>query len=116
VIAGHVLDAYGAPIVNATVEALRAVYFPTTTNRRLMMAGSARTDDRGQFRLHGLPSGAYYVTALRQTGIPALPIDPRVTGSAGALARTFFPALHACRTRSSSRRLSAPRWQGSTSG
>jgi hypothetical protein len=94
---------YGDPIVNASVEALRAVYFQmgdrvVTTSRRLVTASSARTDDRGQFRLHSLPPGVYYVTALRQVpGMPPLQLldltEPRpvVAGSAGGFARTFFP-------------------------
>jgi hypothetical protein len=60
-IAGRILDEDGTPFAGAIVEALtlRADKGGDT----LVAAASARTDDRGSFRLHGLLPGEYFVSA-----------------------------------------------------
>lgn len=62
VIVGQVLDEDGKPFVGAVVEAL----IPRTQDNQtsLVSMSDARTDDRGMFRLAGLPEGQYYVTAF----------------------------------------------------
>lgn len=58
-IAGRVVDTAGWPVVGASVAALRSVY---VDGRRVpAFAQTARTDDRGAFRLAGLPLGDYRV-------------------------------------------------------
>lgn len=61
-IAGQVLDEDGKPFVGAVVEA----WLPRTQDGQtaLVSMAEARTDDRGMFRLAGLPDGQYYVTAF----------------------------------------------------
>ncbi|HET7617109.1 MAG TPA: carboxypeptidase-like regulatory domain-containing protein [Vicinamibacterales bacterium] len=77
VIAGRVLDEGGSPIGGAAVDAL--VQRTDGGRRTLAAVASARTDDRGAFRLFDLASGEYYVTAH----------DPSVPDSA----RTFYPGV-----------------------
>jgi protocatechuate 3,4-dioxygenase beta subunit len=69
VISGTILDEHGEPLVAAPVEVMR----PRFVNgvRRLVSAMSSTgeiTDDRGQFRIHGLEPGAYYVAAGPASG------------------------------------------------
>lgn len=61
VIAGQILDEDNRPFVGATVEAL----VPRTQESRVDLLGvaSATSDDRGEFRLTGLPAGEYFVSA-----------------------------------------------------
>ena len=65
VISGTIVDDGGEPIAGTQVSAMRFQFMAGT--RRLVPAGteggSDRTDDRGGFRLYGLPPGDYYVTA-----------------------------------------------------
>jgi protocatechuate 3,4-dioxygenase beta subunit len=61
VIAGRVLDEDGAPFAGATVDAL--VHRVQRGEDALFSLATAQTDDRGEFRLFGLPPGTYYVSA-----------------------------------------------------
>ncbi len=62
VIVGQVLDEDRRPFAGARVEALA----PRTRNGQvsLVAMAAAASDDRGAYRLSGLPAGAYYVSAL----------------------------------------------------
>jgi hypothetical protein len=77
-IAGRVFDEDGEPMPAATVRLTRLQY--VQGNRQLVQAGSAQTDDRGQYRVWGLMPGEYYVSAV------ARPIDsgPSRGGRGGA--------------------------------
>jgi protocatechuate 3,4-dioxygenase beta subunit len=73
VIAGTVADAYGEPLEGLTVHVLRSrvrngreEVFPASELR------PRQTDDRGRYRLYGLPPGPYYVVA-RDSREPAGP-------------------------------------------
>ena len=65
VISGTVVDDGGEPVAGTQVAAMRFQFMGGA--RRLVPAGaeggSDRTDDRGGFRLYGLPPGDYYITA-----------------------------------------------------
>ena len=86
-IPGRLLDEDGSPLAGAEIEALSLrggdrLQVPTH-------AGTARSDDRGQFRLTGLPAGQYLVVAR----------DPSFTAvgdESGTLryAPTYFPGVH----------------------
>ena len=69
VISGTIVDDGGEPVSGTQVSAMRFQYMQG--QRRLMPAGaegsSDRTDDRGGFRLYGLPPGEYFVTASNRT-------------------------------------------------
>ena len=62
VIVGRVLDEDDNPFAGASVDAL----VPRTAGGQTMLVSlaSAHTDDRGEFRLVGLPAGQYYVSAF----------------------------------------------------
>lgn len=61
-ITGRVLDEDGTPFSGALVEAMRAVF--QGDRRTLVTVSEAITDDRGEFRLIGLPPGQYYLSAF----------------------------------------------------
>jgi hypothetical protein len=65
-IEGRLLDEFGDPAPNMMVQVMRFEY--AAGRRRLMPAsgrtGTRLTDDRGHFRVFGLPPGSYFVTAL----------------------------------------------------
>jgi hypothetical protein len=59
VISGRIVDDVGEPVPSAMVQAIRSRQFETGS---FNMAGTASTDDLGQFRLHGLQPGEYTVS------------------------------------------------------
>jgi hypothetical protein len=61
IVAGRLFDEDGEPMPGTSVSVMRYQYLQG--DRRLVQAGSAQTDDRGQFRIWGLMPGEYYVTA-----------------------------------------------------
>lgn len=61
VITGHVGDEDGEPLARALVTVQRYQY--VRGERQLAPAGADQTDDRGQYRVFGLPPGEYYVSA-----------------------------------------------------
>ena len=85
-IAGRILDEDGTPFAGATVEAL----VPRLEAGRdtLAAVASSVTDDRGEFRLYGLPPGQYYVSA-------ADPAFRSVASPGGALrySATYHPGV-----------------------
>jgi hypothetical protein len=88
VITGRVFDEFGDPVSGARVSAMRNRFLAGT--RRLFPFGgigaSDTTDDIGQFRLHGLSPGDYYVSASFGTAMMFEKSDDR-TG----YAPTFYP-------------------------
>jgi sarcosine oxidase gamma subunit len=61
VITGRLVDEDGEPLAQAIVTVLRQRY--VRGERQLTPAGVNQSDDRGQFRVFGLPPGEYYVSA-----------------------------------------------------
>ena len=84
VIAGHVTTENGQPLEFAEVEALRP---QLDGNLRILLpVGRAESNERGEFRILGLPPGHYYIAA----------IDPADDGTEDASGRmqwtqTFYP-------------------------
>jgi hypothetical protein len=62
VITGRIRDEEGEPLARATVRVMRFQY--VRGERRLVAAGTDQTDDRGEYRVFGLPPGEYLVTAV----------------------------------------------------
>ncbi|MGH9817823.1 MAG: carboxypeptidase regulatory-like domain-containing protein, partial [Candidatus Acidiferrales bacterium] len=60
-VAGRVFDEDGEPVPYVAVQVLRHSY--VRGQRQLIPAGSASTNDLGEFRIFGLPPGRYYVSA-----------------------------------------------------
>ena len=70
-VTGRIVDEYGEPLADATVQALRYQY--VGGQRQLAPAGrTAQTDDLGQYRIFGLPPGDYYITAATRTPMAAI--------------------------------------------
>lgn len=62
VVAGSVFDEDGEPMPGVSVRVMRYQYLQG--ERRLVPAGNAQTDDKGQYRVWGLMPGDYYVNAV----------------------------------------------------
>jgi uncharacterized protein (DUF2141 family) len=65
VITGRIRDEDDEPLARATVRVMRFQY--QRGERRLVPAGSDQTDDRGEYRVFGLPPGEFVVTAVAGT-------------------------------------------------
>lgn len=85
-IPGRLFDEDGTPLAGAEVEALslRA----SDPQQPLVRVAAAHTDDKGEFRLAGLPGGQYFVVARD-------PAFANVGDESGALryAPTYFPGV-----------------------
>jgi protocatechuate 3,4-dioxygenase beta subunit len=64
VLTGIVADEDNEPMANATVEAFS--YRTALQENRARIAGSARTDDQGRYRIFGISPGRYYISARTQ--------------------------------------------------
>ncbi len=99
VVAGRVFDEEGDPMPGASVRVMRYQYLQG--DRRLMPAGSAETDDKGQYRVWGLMPGDYYVSAIvrnpnvRGRGAPSARGGEAQDEDALAYAPTYFPGVPA---------------------
>src|SRR4051812_12238882 len=83
VITGHLNDEDGEPLARARVTVQRYQY--VRGEKQLTPAGADQTDDRGQYRIFGLPPGEYYVSGAA-TGIADLigrGLQPQGGGPAG---------------------------------
>jgi len=98
VITGRINDEDGEPLARATVRVMRFQYL--RGERRLVPAGSDQTDDRGEYRVFGLPPGEYVVTAvvgtferfMRTTSGDALPPE---SDEPLNYAPTYYPGVTA---------------------
>jgi hypothetical protein len=98
VVSGKVKFDDAEPASNVTIQLYRAYY--DRGRHGFATAASARTDDRGEYRVHGLEPGTYYVAALYQA--PPRPAGAQVETRKDALgnpvpelsyAVTFFPQV-----------------------
>jgi hypothetical protein len=84
-VTGRVVDEFGEAVTGASVSPLRFRY--VNGQRQLGPAGTGdTTDDLGQYRLHGLPPGEYYIAA-RPGGFMFLGTSEDRTG----YGQTFYP-------------------------
>ena len=83
-ITGRVTTQDGQPLAFAEIEALRPLL--ESSLRVLVPVGRAESNDRGEFRIGGLPPGHYYVAASD-------PADEGIEAATGQLrwAQTFYP-------------------------
>ncbi|MFO0500809.1 MAG: carboxypeptidase regulatory-like domain-containing protein [Acidobacteriota bacterium] len=79
-VSGTVTDEAGAALPGAQITVLRRAY--VGGRRKLVLAGGGVTDDRGQYRLHGLPAYSYIVRAAVQ----------RLAGDPRLYPPTYYPA------------------------
>lgn len=73
VVSGRVFDQNGNPIPNAGVQLLQPRYTPDG-HATAIMAGSAETNDMGEYRIFRVSPGTYYVAATVRNR--ALMLDP----------------------------------------
>jgi hypothetical protein len=93
-VTGRISDDLGRPAVGAQVQLLRTSYRPDG-QKQFQGAGSARTNDRGEYRLYWVTPGKYYLSA----GATAGPTRPLEIGGAGdspnglqeSYALTYYP-------------------------
>jgi hypothetical protein len=87
-VAGRLVDQSGSPLARAWVGALRVVG-PGELEQAIPSPSTARTDDRGEYRVESLHPGDYVIIANPGHG----PIGPAADGIRDS--RTFFPGtLH----------------------
>jgi hypothetical protein len=88
-ITGRLLDEFGEPVVAARVNALGYAY-EEGAGRQASPAGIGDvTDDRGEFRIFGLPPGDFAIVARNRDMIdPSLLISPAMPATSSP---TFFP-------------------------
>jgi hypothetical protein len=86
VIAGSILDEDGKPFAGATLDALAAR--AGGDQATLVSLATSQSDDRGEFRLTGLPAGRYFVSAFD-------PAFANVGDQTGPLryAATYYPGV-----------------------
>lgn len=70
VVRGRVTDEDGDPVANAQVAVLRQTF--VSGRGKLEQAGGDRTNDLGEYRISGLPSGKYYVTVTPAPDLKSL--------------------------------------------
>jgi hypothetical protein len=61
VVAGRVTDEFGEPLPGVSVQAMLRGYI--NGSRRVIPAGQAVTNDLGEYRIHGLTPGLYFIQA-----------------------------------------------------
>jgi hypothetical protein len=84
-ISGKVTDRDGDPIVATEVRAMMPTY--QNGQRILRVVQSTLTNDLGEYRFFGLPSGQYYVSVIpsADTPFPTPIVNSNVLGSSGVL-------------------------------
>ena len=87
-IAGRIVDELGEPVAGAGVSVQRQG-FANGVPRLTSVGPTDTTDDLGAFRVHGLPTGDYYVVVTPPRRAILTAFDDR-TG----YARTYFPDAH----------------------
>ena len=91
-IMGRILDEFGEPVADASVQAMHDQY--AGGRRQLVPTGrGGQTNDLGQYRIFGLPPGEYYVSgSVREAAMMSLEIG--LTGGQAntmSYAPTYYP-------------------------
>ena len=89
-IAGRVLDAKGNVLSGVSVQAYELARAPNGSVRPTQTGLSVPTNDLGEFRLSGLPSGQYYVAAV----VRPVPINPFGGGQPPAAGMTYVTTFY----------------------
>lgn len=87
VITGRIVDEFGEPVSDVMVSAQRQ-QFVNGARRPLPVGSPSSTNDIGEFRVHGLGPGAYYVLATPRTQAGPFDVNADRTGYAA----TYYPA------------------------
>ncbi len=106
VITGRVVDQSGEPVVDARVTVLRKPPVPPQlssradaaatvarfANRLLPAGGGAQTNDLGEFRVHSLLPGEYYVQAAPRSDFGGTSSAASTKTAATTMVPTYFPS------------------------
>jgi hypothetical protein len=89
---GKVLDEDGEPVTGAVVTIARTVY--KNGDAQMVLAGSASTNDLGEYRIGGLTSGTYVVFAANRnvlSGLTGANNKPAADGAERDYVTTYYP-------------------------
>jgi hypothetical protein len=86
IVSGRVFDENGQPATGAQVQLIRSAYTPQGRNYQPIATGAA--DDRGDYRIYGVPPGKYLLAA----GTP--PGPARLRGAGGAVTTARFSMVY----------------------
>ncbi len=78
-VTGRITDESGEPVRNARVQLIRVP--PGSGGQRVVNAGFASTDDRGEYRFGTLPTGTYYVAVMSSPWYASHGAVGRIEGS-----------------------------------
>ncbi len=93
VITGSVTDGGGQPVPGAIVIAFADRFEAATGARRLRLTEGATTDDRGEYRIFGLPAGQYLVYAQVTTAFDAKVVKRTTSDTRSVVtANTYYPS------------------------
>ena len=92
IITGKVVYADGDPAINASISVMRKDSGHYTPIRISHSYESLRTDDRGVYRIAGLPPGEYIVSAAEDSMRIQENGDGSYYGGAGSLSATYYPS------------------------
>jgi hypothetical protein len=84
-VSGRVQNEEGDPLQNVQVNVVLPQY--TADGRQMVPRGGATTNDLGEYRIFGIPSGKYFLRAATFAGQFAMP------GSDESYAPTFYPGV-----------------------
>jgi hypothetical protein len=90
-VSGRVRDFSGEPVTGLQVQLLRAAYNPLG-QRTLQTAGTARTDDRGEYRMYWITPGRYYLGV--GLGQPAAILNLGATTSSNEVPPKPYPTTY----------------------
>jgi hypothetical protein len=101
VITGTVIDVDGTPASGVSVSALSRKFYGTVTDYMYSIAGTpfTPTDDRGVYRIYGLPAGDYVISARPglpsgTPGTPATVVQMMSRGSVSPKRMTFSQVFY----------------------
>jgi len=89
VITGRIVDEKNEPIVSASVRTLRYSY--QMGRRQLVPTGSAVTNDLGEYRIHSLAAGRYYLVAQEQQDNWEATVDASASPAPDGYVATYYP-------------------------
>jgi protocatechuate 3,4-dioxygenase beta subunit len=93
VVTGRVVDEGGEPMAYVSVRLLRQTYL--RGRRQLMTSNGGTTDDRGEYRMHSLPAGRYFVSAtyVDQRMNLSVPSAGQGSGQDEGYAPLYYPGV-----------------------
>lgn len=90
---GRIVDEDNEPISGVRVQAMRMGYM--RGKRQLVAGGFGATDDRGLYRIYGLPPGRYFISATYTSPFAVgIGTGVMITGSGGESSETYAPTYY----------------------